>query len=68
MSNHGKPYSQSEKDLLDWVSSKITDPKEMTQIAPAIANILGRGESAIRQQIEDRKQAAGFKNFYWANT
>ncbi|WP_342423152.1 hypothetical protein [Paenibacillus sp. FSL E2-0178] len=68
MSNHGSTYTPQEVALLDWVSKKINSVQEMTEIAPVIAEILDRGESAIRQQIEKGKQDAGFKNFFWANT
>jgi hypothetical protein len=61
-------YTDNEKKLLDWVSSKISTPEEMGEIAPTIALILNREESAIRKQIEDRKLAQGYKEFFWANT
>lgn len=63
-----KLYTEDEKKLLDWITEKIATPQEMTQVAPTIANVLNRTEGAIRQQIEDRKQAAGHKDFFWANT
>jgi|GEM_PF-5261960 len=66
--NDGKPYTKAEKKILDWVTTKISDPKEMGIIAPTIAEVLGRSEGAIRKQIEDRKQEAGDKDFFWART
>jgi len=42
--------------------------QEMKDIVPTIASVLDRGEDAIRKQIEDRKQAAGSKDFFWTRT
>ncbi|AIQ43419.1 hypothetical protein MKX70_11825 [Paenibacillus sp. FSL R7-0312] len=66
--NHKKSYTEAEIKMLDWITTKIATSEEMTAIAPTIAEAMGRGEGAIRQQIEDRKQASGDKNFFWAQT
>lgn len=68
MTKHGQRYTEDEVKLLDWIASKIDTPQEMTDIAPRIAKVMDRGESAIRQQIEDRKQAQGRSDFFYART
>lgn len=56
MSNH---YTEDEKVILDWITSKISHPDEMKAITPALSQVLGRTNGAVRHQIEDRKKLQG---------
>lgn len=61
--NLSKQYTDDEKVLLDWVTSRISHPDEMKEITPALSKILGRTDGAIRHQIEDRKKRQGFSGW-----
>jgi hypothetical protein len=58
-----KHYTDDEKVLLDWITSRISHPDEMPAITPALARILGRTDGAIRHQIEDRKKSQGLSGW-----
>lgn len=58
-----KQYTDDEKVLLDWVTSRISHPDEMKEITSALSRILGRGDGAIRHQIEDRKKSQGISGW-----
>ncbi|WP_144027144.1 hypothetical protein [Paenibacillus sp. FSL R7-0273] len=58
-----KHYTEDEKVILDWVTSKISHPDEMKAITPSLSRVFDRTDGAIRHQIEDRKKAQGLKGW-----
>lgn len=56
-------YTEDEREILDWITSKISHPDEMRAITPVLSRILNRTDIAIRHQIEDRKKMQGEKGW-----
>lgn len=61
----GLPYEDHEVNKLDRLAAAIDTPSEMEMIAPIYARMMGRSIGAIQHQIENRKRAAGHKEFFF---
>ncbi|MEV5028524.1 hypothetical protein [Paenibacillus sp. LPE1-1-1.1] len=58
--NHGKPYTLTEKQLLDQIASGLTDKAHMYRKADTIAEQMERTIVAVCKQLELRR------GWYWA--
>jgi hypothetical protein len=57
--NHYKRFTEEENRIIEEVANKIKTREEMYEIAPTIAEQLGRSVSSICKKIEDHK------GWYW---